>query len=63
MFKLKRTRTLPIFRLFNFDVDSEEHVVFDVTASYTAISRKVVAKTVYVTIPKGNMGYDQYTCS
>ena len=29
-----RTRTLPIFRelsLFNFDVDSEEHVVFDVT--------------------------------
>ena len=66
MFKLKRTRTLPIFRelsLFNFDVDSEEHVVFDVTASYTAISRKVVAKTVHVTIPKGNMGYDQYTCS
>ena len=66
MFKLKRTRTLSIFRelsLFNFDVDSEEHVVFDVTASYTAISRKVVAKTVHVTIPKGNMGYDQYTCS
>ena len=66
MFKLKRTRTLSIFRelsLFNFDVDSEEHVVFDVTASYTTISRKVVAKTVHVTIPKGNMGYDQYTCS
>lgn len=36
MFKLKRTRTLPISRelsLFNFDVDSEEHVVIDVTAS------------------------------
>ena len=30
---------------------------------YTAISRKVVAKTVHATIPKGNMGYDQYTCS
>ena len=30
---------------------------------YTAISRKVVAKTVHSTIPKGNMGYDQYTCS
>ena len=30
---------------------------------YTAISRKVVAKTVHTTIPKGNMGYDQYTCS
>ena len=28
---------------------------------YTAVSRKVVAKTVHVTIPKGNMGYDQYT--
>ena len=30
---------------------------------YTAISRKVVEKTVHVTIPKGNMGYDQYICS
>ena len=29
--------------------------------SYTAISRKVVAKKVHPTIPKGNMGYDQYT--
>ena len=28
---------------------------------YTAISRKVVGKTVYTTSPKGNMGYDQYT--
>ena len=28
---------------------------------YTAISRKVVGKNVPVTIPKGNMGYDQYT--
>ena len=25
------------------------------------ISRKVVGKTVHATIPKGNMGYDQYT--
>jgi len=35
MLKLKCTRTLPIsceLSLFNFDVDSEEHVVFDVTA-------------------------------
>ena len=35
MFKLRRTRTLPIsheLSLFNFDADSEEHVVFDVTA-------------------------------
>ena len=28
---------------------------------YTAISRKVVEKNVYATIPKGNMGSDQYT--
>jgi len=29
--------------------------------SYTAISRKVVGKNVHSTIPKGNMGYVQYT--
>ena len=29
--------------------------------SYSAISRKVVGKTVHATIPKGNMGYDQCT--
>ena len=28
---------------------------------YTAISRKVVEKYVPAAIPKGNMGYDQYT--
>ena len=28
---------------------------------YTAISRKVVGKNVHSTIPKGDMGYDQYT--
>ena len=27
---------------------------------YTAVSRKVVRKNAHVTIPKGNMGYDQY---
>ena len=27
---------------------------------YTATSRKVVGKNVHATIPKGNMGYDQY---
>ena len=26
----------------------------------TAFSRKVVEKNVHATIPKGNMGYDQY---
>ena len=29
--------------------------------TFTAISRKVVGKNVHLTIPKGNMGYDQYT--
>ena len=29
--------------------------------AYTAISRKVVGKNVHATIPKGNMGYAQYT--
>ena len=28
---------------------------------YTVISRKVVGKNVNATIPKGNMGCDQYT--
>ena len=28
---------------------------------YTVTSRKIVGKTVQVTIPKGNMGYNQYT--
>ena len=28
---------------------------------HTAILRKVVAKNAHATIPKGNMGYDQYT--
>ena len=30
-------------------------------AMYTAISRKVVGKHVHATIPKGNVGYVQYT--
>ena len=29
--------------------------------SYTAISRQVVRKNVHATIPKGNMGYVQYS--
>ena len=28
---------------------------------YTGISRKVVGKNVHATVPRGNMGYDQYT--
>ena len=29
--------------------------------TYTAISRKVVGENVHATIPKGNMGYVQFT--
>ena len=28
---------------------------------FTAISRKIVGKNVHATIPKGNMGNDQYS--
>ena len=31
------------------------------TYVYTAVLRKVVRRNVHATIPKGNMGYDQYT--
>ena len=31
------------------------------SGAYTAISRKVIGKYVHATIPKGNMGYVQYT--
>ena len=37
---------------------SSRRVIFHLL--YTAISRKVVGIKVHATIPKGNMGYDQY---
>ena len=37
------------------------HATYQIYALYTAISRKVVGKNVHATIPKGNMGYAQYT--
>ena len=40
--------------------DSEVDLYIAVTL-YTAISRKVVGKNVHATIPKGNMGNNQYT--
>ena len=36
-------------------------MLVNLTNLYTAISRKVVGKSVHAAIPKGNMGYDQYT--
>ena len=41
--------------------DGNKRIEIEFRALYTAISRKVVGKNVHVTIPKGNMGYDQYT--
>ena len=38
-------------------------MLVNLTNLYTAISRKVVGKNVQATVPKGNMGYDQYTDS
>ena len=37
------------------------HLLFYDALLDTAISRKVVGKNVHAIIPKGNMGYDQYT--
>ena len=39
----------------------EESLLEAFDLQYTAISRKVVGRNVHATIPKGNMGYDQYT--
>ena len=44
----------------NMDVHKDVHYQVK-HRLYTAISRKVVGKNVHVAIPKGNMGYDQYT--
>ena len=44
--------------------DCRVHIFFPTTfleiAVYMAISRKAVGKNVHATIPKVNMGYDQY---
>ena len=37
------------------------HFMLDLSPRYTAISRKVVGKNVHATIPKGNIGCDEYT--
>ena len=50
-----------IYCILHFFPCNLAHVGIQFNAVYTAISRKVVAKTVRATIPKGNMGYDQYT--
>ena len=65
-FKLSIALFLHVTRIRNirkiFELPRFETVRFGRnTIKYTAISRKVVRKTVQMTIPKGNMGYDEYT--
>ena len=43
-----------------FPVSDPDCVPLENSVLYTAISRKVVAKNLHATIPKGNMGYNQY---
>ena len=43
--------------MFHVDTMARLHRAF----LHTAISRKFVGKNVHATIPKGNMGYDQYS--
>ena len=45
----------------HFHLEPAESRSIKTDIMYTAISRKVVGKNVHATIPKGNMGYDQYT--
>ena len=42
-------------------VSSRFIFVFALSTFDTAVSRKVVGRNAQATIPKGNMGYDQYT--
>ena len=44
----------------NFELYVFGSIHIRVISMYTAISRKAVGKNVHATIPKGNMGYDQY---
>ena len=46
-----------------FPASDPDCVPLENSVLYTAISRKVVAKNLHATIPKGNMGYNQDTCS
>ena len=47
------------------DLICHEHFLIgiwlNIVVTFTAISRKVVGKNVHATIPKGNIGCDEYT--
>ena len=57
-FRHKRQK-MPVFWAL-YQNNNPEPIQF-IYMIYTAISRKVVAKRVHATIPKGNMGYDHCT--
>ena len=46
-----------------YSTEADQRVRFTRSQLYTAISGKVVGKIVHATIPKDNMGYDQFTVS
>ena len=50
-----------ILSLFNYYFPVGFQVIMKNWSMYTPISRKVVGKNVHMTIPQGNIGYDQYT--
>ena len=57
--KISGNFTVSIFLVFLLFL--HRFVAVRISLLFTAISRKVVGKNVNATIPKGNMGYDQYT--
>ena len=59
--KISGNFTVSIFFVFLFWSFLHRFVAVRISLLFTAISRKDVGKNVNATIPKGNMGYDQYT--
>ena len=63
--KEKESRLSLLCLVFTFSTKREISYFHVVVVQWwrrnTAISRKVVGKNVHATIPKGDMGYDQYT--
>ena len=55
----KRRQQMWCLVVYPFLRDYKETAIY----SYSAISRKTVGKNLHATMPKGDMGYDQYHCS
>ena len=61
---LRFSLIIPLLSLTSVQADGQTICILLLSQDlvmHTAISRKVVGKIVHVTIPKVNMGYDQYT--